>query len=129
MSTPFAAVTLTTSSFSPVTRSESPTTSNVAAGSVVSTLTSTEVVPGARSTDAPSSTSSPFTWKVDSEVSVFSKTLTVNVYSWLVSPSAATTITAITFAPVTKPVFPTTSTVASWSLVTTSTATSSVPHS
>ena len=64
-------MTVTIRSFSPATSSVSPTTSNAASGSVVSTVTSTDAVPGARSSDSPSETSEPSTWKVAKEVSVF----------------------------------------------------------
>ena len=76
---PSAAVTKTLKVFSPVTRSVSPETSKVASGSVVSTVTPTSVIPGARSTVEPSSTSSPFTWKVASDVSELGKTTKVTV--------------------------------------------------
>ena len=81
MSTPLAAVTVTIRSFSPATSSLSPITSNEASGSVVSMFNSTEVVPGARSSESPSATSEPSTWKVAREVSVFCSMLIVIVYS------------------------------------------------
>ena len=79
MSNPLAAVTVTIRSFSPATSSESPTISRVASGSVASTVTSTETVPGASSTESPSATSMPSTWKVAREVSLLSSTNTVIV--------------------------------------------------
>ena len=72
-------MTVTTNSFEPTVRSWSPTISTVASASVVSITTSTEVLPGARSTDEPSSTSSPFTWKVARVVSVLGRTTIVTV--------------------------------------------------
>ena len=81
LSKPLAAVTVTINSFSPAVSSMSPTISKVAAGSVVSTMTSTDVAPGSISKVSPSATSEPSTWKVASEVSVFSRTTIVKLYS------------------------------------------------
>ena len=81
MVTPSAAVTETTRSLSPNRRSASPTTSYVASGSVVSIERSIAVVPATSSTLEPSSTSSPFTWKVTREVSELRATTKVIVYS------------------------------------------------
>ena len=127
--TPSAAVTETTRSLSPVCNPVSPVISNEASGSVVSTTTSTSVVPGSTSTEPPFSASIPFTVKVDSEVSVFGSTMSVISVVEVVSPSAAVTTTASWFSPTTRPLSPMIATVASGSLVFTSTSTSVLPHS
>ena len=113
---------------SPATNSSSPVTTYVASASVVSTLISTEVVPASRSRTSPPTTSAPFTWKVAREVSVLAKTITFNVKLWVVSPSAAVTVTTSSFSPTARPESPVTSKVASWSARVTSTRTSSTPH-
>ena len=64
MVTPSAAVTLTTSSLSPTNRPTSPVMVKVASGSVVSTFTSTSVVPLSNSITSPSATSLSLTVKV-----------------------------------------------------------------
>ena len=69
MVSPSAATTLTTSVFSPVSRPESPVMVKVASASVVSTLTSTSVVPFSSSTTSPSTTSLSLTVKVNREAS------------------------------------------------------------
>ena len=76
---PSAAVTVTVKVLSPATRSVAPLISNVAFESVVSTLTSTEVVYGSRLTTSPLITSFPFTWKVAREVSVLRATFKLMV--------------------------------------------------
>ena len=78
---PSALVTVTTKVFSPVTRPESPVMSKLAFGSSVTTSTSTSVVPGARSTVSPSTTSEPFTVKDARSVIEPSGTTKVTVYS------------------------------------------------
>ena len=74
-------MTVTISSFSPAVRSVSPAISKVASGSVVSTVTSTDVAPGSSSRVSPSATSEPSTWKVARDVSVFSRTTSVMLNS------------------------------------------------
>ena len=66
---PSAAVTVIRSVFSPVTRPTSPDTTTVASESVVSTVTSTSVVPLSSSKTSPSETSSPFTVIEDTDAS------------------------------------------------------------
>ena len=56
-----AAVTVTVKVFSPVTRPTSPETRYVASSSLVTTTTSTSVVPYSSSRESPAETSSPFT--------------------------------------------------------------------
>ena len=62
--------------------------------------TTTEVVPLLKSTDEPSLTMFPLTVKVDSVVSVFGATTTVNVYVATVDLSAAVTVTVTRLLPV-----------------------------
>ena len=93
---------------------------------MVSTLTSTSEVFASSSTTSPSTTSEPFTWKVDSEVSVLGKTNKVTVYVAVVSPSAAVTVTVRVFSPETRSIPPSTTKVAFSSEVTTTTSTSEV---
>ena len=99
MVTPSAAVTRTDNTFSPVARSLSPEISTVASRSVVSTVTSTSVVPGSRSTTSPSATSFPSTWNTAREVSMPKRTLRVTKYSEVFSPSAEVTVTTRMFSP------------------------------
>ncbi len=77
---PSAAVTVTTSSFSPASRSAPPEISTVAPASEASAATSTEVVPMSRSTTSPSATSEPFTVNVVSEVSLLLGRTSLTVY-------------------------------------------------
>ena len=71
---PFAAVTSTVKVLLPVFRPVEPVTSATASGSVGSAITVTSVVPLATVTVAPSVTSSPFTAKTASEVSLLAAT-------------------------------------------------------
>ena len=77
---PSAAVTITTSVFSPVTRLESPTTSKVESWSTVRTSTTTSSVPQMYVTESPSRTVVP-SMVTSALVSVLNKTLTVTMYS------------------------------------------------
>ena len=106
MVSPSAAVTRTDRTFSPVARSLSPEISTVASASVVSTVTSTSVVPGSRSTTSPSRTSLPSTWKTAREVSIPRRTFKVTRYSATFSPSAEVTVTTKMFSPATRPESP-----------------------
>ena len=72
-----AAVTVTTRKFSPVTRPDPPFISKVASGSLVSTLTSTSVVPASNSITSPSSTSLSLTVKEARDVSSDARTISV----------------------------------------------------
>ena len=81
---------------------------------------------GSRSNTEPSSTSMPSIWKTESEVSLLNRTLSVTEYSSTDSPSAAVTVMVKMFSPATSSVSPTTSNVASGSVVSTSTSTASV---
>ena len=92
-------------------------------------VTPTSLVPASRSREPSSSTSLPSTWKVAREVSELGATTKVIVYSEVVSPSAAVTVTTRVFSPVTRPTSPETTTVASASVVSTFTSTSVVPLS
>ena len=78
---------------------------------------------------SPSRTSTPLTWKVEREVSALCATTKVMVYSVVVSPSAAVTVTRRVFSPVTRPTSPVTLKLASGSVVSTFTSTSVVPFS
>ena len=98
----------------------------MASGSVVSTTTSTSVVSGSSSNTEPSSASTPSIWNTAREVSLLNRTLRVIVYSSVVSPSAAVTVMLKMFSPATSSLSPTTSNVASGSVVSTSTSTASV---
>ena len=89
-------------------------------------VTSTEVVPSSSSTTLPSSTSTPFTWNTARDVSVFGSTIKLNVNVWVVSPSAAVTVTTSSLSPNARSVPPEISTFASESVVSTSTSTSVV---
>ena len=77
MVSPSAATTLTTRELSPVSKPESPVMVKVASASVVSTLTSTSVVPFSSSTTSPSTTSLSFTVKVDRDASSDARTTRV----------------------------------------------------
>ena len=84
---------------------------------------------GSRSIVSPSVTSIPFTLNTVRELSSFGATFKVNSYSPMVSPSAAVTVMVRVFSPTTNPVSPSTSKVASRSVVSTSTRTESVSGS
>ena len=72
-----AAVTVTVTTLFPATRASAPTTTYVASGSSVSTVTSADSVKGSRLKVPPSTTSSPFTWK--DVMFVFTLNATTNV--------------------------------------------------
>ena len=95
MVSPSAAVTVTVKVFSPTTNSLPPVISTVASESEASAITSTSVVNGARSTVSPSSTETPSTVKVAKLVSLLRGIDTVTVWSSIVSPSAAVTVTVM----------------------------------
>ena len=109
MVSPSAAVTLTTSVFSPVSKPTSPVTVKVASASLVSTFTSTSVVPFSRSRTSPSSTSLSLMVKIESEVSSEAGTTRTTRWSSVSSPLAAVTVTMRSFSPATRPSSPTTS--------------------
>ena len=127
MVSPSAAVTVTRRVFSPVTRPTSPETTTVASASVVSTFTSTSVVPLSSSSTSPSSTSLSLIVKVERDVSSEAGTTRTTRWSWLVTPSAAVTLTTRSFSPATSSESPTIAKVASGSVVSTVTSTDELP--
>ena len=100
-----AAVTVTTSVFSPTTRSTSPTISTVASGSVVSTATSTASVPPSSSIVSPSTASLPLIVMLLTVTSVLKATFNRTMYSVVLS-SAAVTVRVNVFSPGTSSASP-----------------------
>ena len=96
---------------------------------MVSTKTSTDSVNGSISRVVPSSTSMVFTWKVAKVTSSLVSKFKVMKYSAVVVASAAVTTMLNKFSPTIRSSLPEISTVASASVVCTSTSTVSVPAS
>ena len=106
---PSAAVTTTSSSFSPTIRLLPPKIWNVASAFRVSTTTSTEVTFASASKESPSETSEPLMVKDASSVFELKGTINVMLKSENVRPSAAVTVTVRVFSPTTRLLSPFTS--------------------
>ena len=95
---------------SPAISSSAPRTTEVANSFVVSTETSTEVESFSTVTMSPAAVSRPFTKIPVTELSL-EGTRMITLYSAVVSPSGAVTVTVSSFSPTTRSVPPTTSNV------------------
>ena len=117
---------VTVTALSPSTRSSFPTTTTVANSFEVSTETSTELVSGSTVTTSPAMVSTPSTEMTLAEASL-EGTRIITLYSAVVSPSGAVTVTRSSFSPAIRLVPPTTWTVDSDLAVSTTTSTEVTP--
>ena len=117
---------VTVTALSPSTRSSFPTTTTVANSFEVSTETSTELVSGSTVTMSPEMVSTPSTEMTFAEASL-DGTRIVTLYSAVVTPSGAVTVTISSFSPAISLVPPTTWNVDSDLAVSTTTSTEVTP--
>ena len=122
MVSPSSAVTVTSSSFSPTVRPVSPETSNVASWSARVTSTPRSTTPHWKVRTSPSATAAPLT-VTEAPALELDGTKMITLYSTVVSPSGAVTVTRSSFSPRTSSVPPTTSNVDSDLAVSTTTST------
>ena len=119
---PSAAVTVTTSSLAPTSRSAPPSTLTVASASPATTSTTTEVTSHSKVSTSPSTTAAPLTVTTALALELTGTKITT-LYSTVVSPSGAVTVTTSSFSPATRSVPPTTSKLDSDLTVSTTTST------